>query len=877
MKLLPDGTYQIQNSSTGETKIVKPEELSNYGLSAPPATSSAAPVAPVTPTTTAPVDPEQAVRSSAPPVPKSLGGLIHNAGQEAVDFAINNPINTTKQIGGVGFEGTRALGMGVTEHSAKSVGDQLTAITQQMKAEKDPLKKQALIAQSRELGNQLENNTEGLNAQTSAADPFINLNSVPKDPGQYLLDTAKNTVADTGKMFGITGDSGSLKFDPNVAIQHAYDHPLSTVLAAKDVYNGVRSLKGEGGNQINPETPETPGSPDTESVPSADETLAAQGKTPKQITREVNNHLVDSQFTIPSKRAAVIKPGEVIKELHADGFGGVKDLDELQNVSDQITGDKGLVTQVTRNAVNSIDGGISMPNDASNPVVQAVRSELKTAYDIPKDMKPDLESEINNMLETTRDPYTPENLDPGKLYEVQRALEKKAVAADAKSTYLSKNLQSEAIADVYRSAADKVRDSIESAAKDQGVVKNTITPEVLAQAQEISPRLAQKLQAAANSGDIASVRTIAKPYARLNEMIGLTKANEFSAFNKMGNKLSGAGAELGGAVAGLPGKIVGSAADAITNGAIGRKIMGAAQNVGDMASSVKDTVGAFRNSAADLKNGVQLPSIPSIPVPPAGTGAAMILNRDLSTSPTDQSGQINTPDGGGMTTGGQVNAVDGGGVSTLAQNDSQNQLPSIQSTPPKTLNPYGANPEQLYAAYREASDAGDKANATQLRQLWEDEKQHQKDQAASDGRNLPARATVPIQLMKDSSTNLDELQNALDGKSADQNTPDMAKYVGTTNFINRVGQGNLNPGAQAAQAYINKINKQVETAIGTVPPDLVISESDSPAVIKNKAKALQSLMASKVTSIQQGYQQVGFDTGTDTAADSQLPDTGNGY
>lgn len=46
MKRLPDGTYQISNSVTGETKVVKPEELSKYGLSAPdaPAVQQQAPV-----------------------------------------------------------------------------------------------------------------------------------------------------------------------------------------------------------------------------------------------------------------------------------------------------------------------------------------------------------------------------------------------------------------------------------------------------------------------------------------------------------------------------------------------------------------------------------------------------------------------------------------------------------------------------------------------------------------------------------------------------------------------------------------------------------------------------------------------------------------
>ena len=83
MKRLPDGTYQISNSVTGETRVVKPEELPKFGLSAPDAPAVQAPPVVAQPAVTAPTpqvmpNPEDQVRSG--------GGFLDKIGTGAMNL-----------------------------------------------------------------------------------------------------------------------------------------------------------------------------------------------------------------------------------------------------------------------------------------------------------------------------------------------------------------------------------------------------------------------------------------------------------------------------------------------------------------------------------------------------------------------------------------------------------------------------------------------------------------------------------------------------------------------------------------------------------------------------------------------------------------------
>lgn len=88
MKKLPDGRYQISNKVTGETKVVRPEELSQYGLAPEDTVPTPTPQQPVVPqqplqqVPQTPQDPEAQVRA-----PMSFGGFAGNLSHNVGDIA----------------------------------------------------------------------------------------------------------------------------------------------------------------------------------------------------------------------------------------------------------------------------------------------------------------------------------------------------------------------------------------------------------------------------------------------------------------------------------------------------------------------------------------------------------------------------------------------------------------------------------------------------------------------------------------------------------------------------------------------------------------------------------------------------------------------
>lgn len=561
--------------------------------------------------------PTPPVRPAAKPG-MSIPGLAANAVKDAVDFGINTPIQSAKSLFSAGLEGTRAAFIKNRSKDTEKISKQLREVTQQMKKEKDPAKKQALIQQSRDLSGQLEQTSAGLRQATDLQNPAMNqqeLEAIPSSP----LEVGKNVVKGLGASVGLKGENGSIKFDPKLALDNAYEHPVQTALMAKDVAGGLKGIFKGGAKDIVEEGAATAVKRELTPLKSTEEVLTNGGKkSVKQIERAAQEHLADANFTIPTKRAAKIRPAEVIKEIQADGFGKLRNMDDLQGVSDKITGDNGLITRISRQGVGDIKGEVKLLDDfngvQNNPITQNVSDQLKISHDIPKDIRPDIQSEIQGLMDTSQGTL-PDTYDPAKLYDIQRALEKKAVAADSKSTYLTKNLQAEATADVYRVAAGEIRRKIEEAAGKQGTVKSAITPEVIAEAEAISPRLAQKLQEAAKSGKIADVRKIAAPYAKLNEMIELTKASDMSSFNKLSNRMGGVAEQFGGAVAGIPGRVAGKVVDIATNNKAGRAVLNAGQDAIEGVAGKTGGLGGIREGIGNI--------VGKIPAVPTGTGAAM--------------------------------------------------------------------------------------------------------------------------------------------------------------------------------------------------------------------------------------------------------------
>lgn len=179
--------------------------------------------------------------------PMSVGGFVKNVGQDVVDMGINAPMSAARNLAGATFEGLRAANLGSQEKDANAQADQLIALSKQIRAEKDPVKRQALIDQSRQVGNQAYKTSQGLEASTSVNDPFVNLPDIPSDPsksglqnaGNVLLNTGKQVATEAGATVGLKAGENGVEFDPGLAIRHAYEHPVSTAMIASDAIGRV--------------------------------------------------------------------------------------------------------------------------------------------------------------------------------------------------------------------------------------------------------------------------------------------------------------------------------------------------------------------------------------------------------------------------------------------------------------------------------------------------------------------------------------------------------------------------------------------------------------------------------------------------------------
>jgi len=178
------------------------------------------------------------VSQPAPQPGMSVGGLAQNAGQDVLDMAMSIP-QAYKNVAGTSYEAGRAVSIASKAKSAKSLADQQAELSRKIKAEKDTTKKQQLIAQSRDLSQQLSKSSQGLSTLETSPNQFVDLKQIPSS----ALEVGKGILKNIGRTFGVKqAEDGSLKFDLGMALQSAYERPVTTALLAKDLAGGVKGL-----------------------------------------------------------------------------------------------------------------------------------------------------------------------------------------------------------------------------------------------------------------------------------------------------------------------------------------------------------------------------------------------------------------------------------------------------------------------------------------------------------------------------------------------------------------------------------------------------------------------------------------------------------
>lgn len=126
--------------------------------------------------------------------PETLQG---KAGKFVIDslLGIASPfIKTGQNVGGAGVEAARASGIEQTKQASTGLIDQSALINQQLRTETDPLKKAALLEQSRKLSEGLGSLSQTNKSITQYQNPFLNKEDMKQVIEHPVEEVARNTA-----------------------------------------------------------------------------------------------------------------------------------------------------------------------------------------------------------------------------------------------------------------------------------------------------------------------------------------------------------------------------------------------------------------------------------------------------------------------------------------------------------------------------------------------------------------------------------------------------------------------------------------------------------------------------------------------------------
>lgn len=375
----------------------------------------------------------------------------------------------------------------------------------------------------------------------------------------------------TGKamMQGVVDEYKNLITHP---LEHAYEHPVNTILDVVPFLAGAKKLTA---GKVGKATKTV--SLTDEAVRTVtgvtDELAAVEKAIPEeavaQATRrfgvlpsraEIGAKTYSSAFIVPTKRAKNLRPVETSAKMLDYGISG--SLDDMNNIASKVTGDTGVLTKVTRDSIGNIKGEIPM-----GKAVQSAQNMLKDVIELT----PIEENRIlNNIVRAERVGEQPLMMNALEAYDTAKRLEALGHQQLNTSTYLTKNVKAEGIGKAYLAAADEIMSDIEGIAGQQNVLQGFKTPEIQAQLSEVSPKLANEFMQA---NTLKDVRSLQAPFVRLNQMIDLTEQAGNTAFQSAGRQVGGGiGRSVVGGIAGSPFGPLGIIAGAVAGQLIGPPI-----------------------------------------------------------------------------------------------------------------------------------------------------------------------------------------------------------------------------------------------------------------------------------------------------------------
>lgn len=370
--------------------------------------------------------------------PMSVGGLIKNAGQDVLDFAVNTPIQAVKNTIGAGFEIARSFDINSQIKASRKRTEQLISLGSQIKAEKDPNKRDQLIKQARTLSGEAAQGSQKLEQTASRKNPTMDIENLPT-----IGEMGKGILKNIGNTLGITTDeNGGLTFDINLALQSAYEHPVTTTLIAKDIVKGVTRKAGVKGvtKETKPGKIEAAGTelrrdvlnPQVEATPFYTEEMATLQKVQEKLGLEGSAKMQLEQLPSAFKKSQTeIKT--LLKDAESPQKGTLsqkllKEMDEANYGLDDPQFSKAIETEM--NILKDLEGKPATVLYEQMEKYRALLKSTRKKIDSGTTLLPKEEARLAafNALKATIDTVSPEiralNTLQNQMYEISEGLVK---------------------------------------------------------------------------------------------------------------------------------------------------------------------------------------------------------------------------------------------------------------------------------------------------------------------------------------------------------------------------------------------------------------------------------------------------------------------
>ena len=402
--------------------------------------------------------------------------------------------------------------------------------------------------------------------------------------------TQPSTLPETGKQLatGLYNEYKDLITNP---VDTAYNKPISSILDVLPfLAAGKASLAGKAGKAGELAKLAEAGK--------IAETGAGLGKTGelskilgtaedtgKYAKMTIPEQMFQSNFTIPRAMEKWLKPRDTVKSMLE--YKNVGSMEDIGNFANNIAGDSGFITKLQRKAI-----GLSGDNIQTGNILDGINKQLDSVIDITPAQQQRVMANIQKTIPKGEKIGSANALD---VFDSITELEKTGYQYLKKGTNsFTGNIRDEEIGRIYLNAAENLKSSLETGVKNQGAIRNVITPEIIAEATKLSPKLGAELSKVKTIRDLRSIQA---PFVRIQKMIDATLGSENSVFGKVGKGMQagklpivGGAIELASAPFGGSTGITTRAAGGIQNAKLGEILNSVKTNTGNVARGAYNTV-----------------------------------------------------------------------------------------------------------------------------------------------------------------------------------------------------------------------------------------------------------------------------------------------